>query len=148
MAQAVYQGFHDDLEAGVVTDAVDLRAKAVMSNTTIDTEVDAQTISDFTTLDECDSVGYAEADLTSVTVAYDDTNDRFINIDAADFDLDGGGDIVAVATRSITRLLYYRYVDGTAANDVPYFSIDIGPFDPSGGPFDVTIHADGIYYIS
>ena len=148
MAQAVYQGLHDDMEAGNVTDGADIRCMAVMSNTTTDTETDAQTLSDFTTIDECDGVGYAQADLASVTVSYDAANDRHMQIDAADFDLDGGGDTVATATRDVTRILYYRYVDGTDANDVPWFSIDIGPYTMQGGSFDVIVNTTGLYYHS
>ena len=148
MAQAVYQGLHDDMEAGNVTDGADIRCMAVMSNTTTDTETDAQTLSDFTTIDECDGVGYAQADLANVTVAYDAANDRHMQIDADDFDLDGGGDTVATATRDVTRILYYRYVDGTDANDVPWFSIDIGPYTMQGGSFDVIVNTTGLYYHS
>jgi hypothetical protein len=147
MAQKFYQGFHNDMEAGVVTDGVDLRCMAVMSNTTIDTE-DAETLSDFTTVDECDGVGYAQADLTNVTVAYDASNERHMQIDADDFDLDGGGDSVDTASRNVTRLLYFRYVDGTDANDVPWMSIDVGPYLMQGGAFDVIVNTTGIYYHS
>lgn len=148
MAQVVYQGFHDDLEAGNVTDGADIRCMAVMTNTTTDTEEDAQTLSDFTTIDEVDGVGYAQADLANVTVTYDATNNRLINIDCDDFDLDGGSDIVQTCSRDVERLVFYRYVDGTDANDVPWFSIDIGPFTPQGGSFDVTVHASGLFYIA
>ena len=146
MAQEVYQGFYDDLEAGNVTDSTDARAMLVMSNTTTDTEEDAQTLSDFTTIDECDGTGYAELDLASLSVAYDSTNDRLV-IDAADGDFDGGGDTVGASTRDITRILVYRYVDGTDANDVPWFSIDVGPYAPVGGAIDVTWNSTGIAYI-
>lgn len=146
MAQQFYQGFWDDLEAGLVTQTTDVRAMIVMSNTTIDTEVDAQTLSDFTTIDECDGAGYAELDLSSITVAYDDTNDR-LKVDAADGDFDGGSDIVNASTRSLTRVMIYRYVDGTDANDIPWSSIDIGPYTTAGGPIDVTWPTVGIIYI-
>lgn len=145
MAQVVYQGFFVDLEAGTVTDATDLRAKLVMSSTTIDVE-DALNLVDFTAIDECDGVGYAELDLASLSVAYDDTNDRLM-IDAADGDFTGGTDILQVSTRQITRVLFYRYVDGTDANDVPWFSQDIGPFTTAGGPFDAVWPTTGIAYI-
>ena len=143
MAQAVYQGLHDDIIGGSLTSSADLRLMAVMSNTTTDTETDAQTLSDFTTIDECDGVGYAQADLASLSVAYNASTDKLV-IDADDCDLDGGSDIIAVSTRQVTRLLFYRYVDGTDANDVPWFSIDVGPFTLSGGPFDVQFNTTGI----
>ena len=146
MAQVVYQGFYDDLMAGNVTSSADLRALLVMSNTTIDVDEDAQTLSDFTTIDECDGTGYSELDLASVSVAYDSTNDRLV-IDAADGDFDGGGGSITATTREVSRVLIKRYVDGTDANDVPWFSIDIGPYDPVGGAFDVTWNSTGIAYI-
>lgn len=146
MATVFYQGLDDDKAAGNLATGVDLRCMAVMSNTTIDTEEDAQTLSDFTTIDEADGVGYAQADLASVTVTYDSTNDRHRVVDADDFDLDGGTDSVAVCSRDVTRLLYYRYVDGTDANDVPWLSIDIGPYTPQGSSFDVVVNTTGIYY--
>lgn len=146
MAQVVYQGFYDDLMAGEVAAGVDLRAVLVMSDTTIATEPDAQTLSDFTDMDICDGVGYAELDLASVTVAYDTTNDR-LKIDAADGDFDGGTDEVLAASRQITRVLLKRYVDGTDANDIPWVSVDVGPYTTSGGPIDVTWHANGVVYI-
>lgn len=146
MAQAVYQGFYDDLVAGNVTASADLRAMLVMSNTTTDTETDAQTLSDFTTQDECDGVGYAQLDLLTITCAYDTATDRLV-IDAANGDFDGGLGTIAASSRDVTRVLIYRYVDGTDANDVPWASIDIGPYTTAGGAFDVTWNATGVIYI-
>lgn len=143
MAQLIFQGFYDDLEAGTVTDAVDIRIMAVMTDTTCDTEVDAQTLSDFSNIDECDGVGYAQLDLLNVTVAYDDTNDM-LKIDADDGDLDGGGDVINVSTRDVQGLVCYRYVDGTDANDVPWWYLDVGPYTLGGGPFDITWHTNGV----
>ena len=117
-----------------------------MSNTTIDTEEDAQTISDFTTLDECDGLGYIALDIANVTVAYDSSNDILV-IDGDDGDFEGGIGSIGASTRTITRVLIMRYVDGTAANDVPYSSVDIGPYTTSGGTFDVTWNSSGIIYL-
>jgi len=146
MAQQVYQGFYDDLEAGNVTDSADARAMLAMSNTTIDTEEDVQTLSGFTTIDEGAGAGYAELVLANLSVGYDTTNDRLV-IDAGNGDFDRGGDTVAASTRNITRICVYRYVDGTDANDVPWFSIDVGPYAPVGGAIDVTWNSTGIAYI-
>jgi len=71
MGFVIHRGFHDDLAAGNVTGSADLRIILVMSNTTCDTETGAQTMSDFTTIDECDGAGYAELDLAGVTSAWD-----------------------------------------------------------------------------
>jgi len=143
MVQTVYQGFYDDIMGGTVIAASDLRAILVMSNTTTDTEEDAQTMSDFTTIDECDGVGYAEYDVVSHAVAYNSTTD-VLAIDGDDGDMDGGGDVIQVSTRDVTGIVFYRYVDGTDANNVPWFSETIGPFTLSGGPFNVVINAAGI----
>ena len=143
----VHQGFYVDLLAGNVVAAPDLRVRAVMSNTTCDTEADVSTFSGFTTIDECDGVGYAERDLANVSVAYDSANDRLL-IDADDYDLDGGGGSVAASSRQVVGLVYYRYVDGTDANDVPWFYVGIGPYTMTGGAFDITVHADGIANIA
>jgi hypothetical protein len=126
MAQVVYQGFYDDIVAGFVKAATDVRARLVMSNTTIDTQEDAQTISDFTTLDECDGTGYVLLQIANLTVAYDSTNDRLV-IDGDDGDFDGGSGVITASSRTITRVLIERYVDGTDANDVPWFSIEHRP---------------------
>jgi len=148
MAQVVYQGYYDDLAAGYVVGTTDLRARLVMSNTTIADagQEDAQTISDFTTLDEVDGVGYAMLDLENVTVAYDSANDRLV-IDADDGDFDGGTGSIAASSRQVTRVLIERYVDGTDPNDVPWLSIDIGPYTTSGGAFDVIWNSLGIAYV-
>lgn len=145
MAQAVYQGFFNDLESGAVADGADLRCLGTMSDTTIDTEYTAQVLSDFTDIDEMDCVGYSQADLANVVVSY--VTDQKVKIDCDDFNLDGGADIVQTCTRNVTRLLFYRYVSGAAAADVPWFSIDIGPFTPAGGPFDVTVDTTGLAII-
>ena len=144
MAQVIYQGFFDDVAAGNVTSSADLRAMLLMANTTTDTEEDAQTMSDFTTIDEADGVGYAALDIAGVSVAYDSTNNRLV-IDGTDDDFESGG--IDTCSRNVTRVLIKRYVDGTDANDVPWSSIDIGPYSPGGGTFDVTWNTTGILYI-
>ena len=148
MAQVVYQGFYDDVLAGNVTASADLRAILCMSNTDIADAgaEDAQNMSDFADYDECDGLGYAELDLANVTMAYDSTANTLV-IDADNGDFDGGGDVIQTSSRQVTRVLIKRYVDGTDANDVPWTSIDIGPFTTSGGPFDVTWNASGAIYI-
>ena len=148
MTQTVYQGFYDDLAAGNVTSAADLRAMALMSDTTVSDagQEDAQTLSDFTDMDECDGAGYAQHDIASVAVSYDATDNRLV-VDGDDGDFDAGGDIIQVSSRTVTKYMVYRYVDGTDANDVPWVSEDIGPFTMSGGPFDMLWNTAGILYI-
>jgi hypothetical protein len=145
MAQLLYQGLYDDMVAGNFTSSADLRIMLVMTNTTCDTEADAQNLSDFTTIDECDGVGYAQRDLASVAVAYDAANDR-LGVDAADADMTGDTDSIAVSTRDVSGYVVYRYVDGTDANDVPWGYIDVGPYTLSGGDFTITFPTAGVLY--
>jgi hypothetical protein len=146
MTQTVYQGFYDDLAAGEANSAADVRARLLMSNTTVAAEEDAQTISDFTTLDECDGVGYVELTIANLDVAYDAATDLYV-IDGDDGDFEGGLGEILASTRPVSRILIYRYVDGTDAADVPWFSQDIGPFYTVGGKFDVMWNSTGIAYI-
>jgi hypothetical protein len=143
MSQKIYRGWHDDMLAGNVVSAVDLRIMLVMTNTTCDTE-DAQTLSDFTTIDECDGVGYAQLDLAGVGAAWDAVNLRE-EWDATDGDMDGGGGSIAASARDVQGYVVYRYVDGTDANDVPWGYRDIGPYTTAGGPFDFAWNAEGIW---
>jgi len=147
MGQVVFRGFTDDLLAGNTISAADLRVLLVMSNTTCDTEPDAQTMSDFTTIDECDGAGYVQLDLASVAAAWDAANDR-LEWDATDGDMDGGSGAIAAATRDVTGYVIKRYVDGTDANDVPWVYRDIGPYTMAGGPFDFTWHAEGLIQVA
>ena len=146
MAQVMFRGFVDDVLAGTAVSGADLRVLLVMTNTTCDTEHDAQTLSGFTTLDECDGTGYARLNLASVAGAWDATNNRY-EWDADDGDMDGGGGSITASSRAVQGYVIYRYVDGTAANDVPWGYRDIGPYTLSGGSFDFTWNVEGIAQI-
>ena len=146
MAQYVYQGYFDDVIGGNAG-AVDLRLMLVMTNSTFDSEIDVQTLSDFTTIDECDGAGYVQLDLAGVAAAWDAANDR-LEYDATDGDLDGGSGIITASTRNVSGFIVYRYVDGTDANDVPWFGRDIGPYALAGGAFDFQFNAEGILQLA
>jgi hypothetical protein len=148
MAQIVFRGFSDDMIAGNAIAAADLRVLLVMTNTTVDTEHDVQTLSGFTTLDECDGVGYARLDLASVAGAWDATNNRY-EWDADDGDMDGGTNSILASTRDIQGFVIYRHVDGTDANDVPWVYSDTGgfPFTTGGGSFDFTWDTEGLIQV-
>lgn len=129
------------LQAYLVTGA-DIRARLCMTNTTCDTEIDAITnLSDYTTIDPCDSTGYADVALASEAAAADDTNDRG-EFDATDISFTGlGGD----ATRAIQGVLLYKYVDGTNANDLPVCFIDFTSDIPTTATqVDIPWNAEGI----
>jgi hypothetical protein len=149
MATVWFQGFYDDLLAGNVA-AADIRSILVMTDTTCDTEEDSQTMSDFTTIDECDGVGYAELDHTVSSSAYDATDDRWEIAVAGSQDYDGGSGSISGATRNVQGHVVYRYVDGTDANDVPWLYSDdpaAFPFTPTGGAAEFTSHGDGFIII-
>ncbi len=95
----------------------DIRAKLLMTNTTCDTEIDAiNNVDDYTTLDVCDATGYADVALTTEIVTANDADDRGDFDTASDIVFSGlSGD----ATRAFQGILLYKYVDGTAANDIP-----------------------------
>lgn len=123
----------------------DIRAMLVMTNTTADTDQDAGTISAITTLDEYDGSGYARAALTQ-SVVRDDANNR-AELDANDFSF---GATVGAGTRQAAGMVIYRYVDGTAANDLPIAYIDTGgfPFAGNGGAINVTVNAEGLLQVT
>jgi len=96
-------------------DELDVRCKLLMSNTTADTEDDGKTnLDDFTTLDVCDDTGYSEQSLANEAVNKDEANNR-IEFDGDDLTFANNGD----ASRTVVGVLYFIYVDGTLANDIP-----------------------------
>jgi hypothetical protein len=145
MATTIFQGFYDDLLAGELTGAPDLRVLLVMSSFSGETEEDAQTLSDITTLDEFDGVGYSRLDLAGVAVAYDSTADE-VQFDGTDGSF---GDPVAPGSDVIYGMVVYRYVDGTAANDVVHAFTSDGGFgvNANNGPLSLTVPAAGLLFI-
>jgi len=144
MATLFHSWFFVDLSAGEVVSAADVRGMLVMTNTTCDTEEEALDLADFTTIDEADGVGYAQATVANVTVAWDATLNA-LKIDGDDSNFTSGSTLDA-CTRNLEGILWYRYVDGTDANDVPwFFSTDGGfPKTPSGGAATYAFDADGV----
>jgi len=127
--------------------SADIRVIALMSDTTADTDEDAVNIDDITTLDEFDGVGYSELDLASITVTLVPGSDR-AQVDAADGTF---GATVAAGTRYITAILYYVYIDGTAANDIPLVFDDTSPTFPlqaDGGPLNISLDPTGFLHIA
>lgn len=122
----------------------DVRAILVMTNTTADTEVDSEFISDFTTLDEYDGSGYARVALASEAFAVDLANDRWEFTSAA-FTFAALG----VGTRQCQGLLLYLHVTNDA-DSKPLMYIDgTGfPFDGNGEDVILTPNAEGILQIA
>lgn len=122
----------------------DVRAALVMSNTTADTEVDAEFMNSFTTLDEYDGAAYARVALVSEAFAADLANDRF-EFTAAAFTFAG----IGVGTRQAVGLLIYLHVtNDTDSKPLMYINGTGFPFDGNGS--DVVFTPDaaaGIAYI-
>lgn len=124
-------------------ESADIRALLCMTNTTADTDRDAQHMSDITTLDEFNGAGYTAATLTGVAVTVDTVND-LARIDCDDFTF---GSSVSAGTRSIQGILLKVRVDGTSANDYPLAWIDTGanfPFAADGSEIDFAANASGV----
>lgn len=133
MATIYFQGFFDDLFAGNV-DGADIRTILVMTDTTCDTEDSAQTMADFTDVDECDGVGYQALDHTVSSNAYDGTDKRWEIHVASDEGFSAAG-AVNGSSRDVQGAVVKRYVDG-GSNDVPWLYTDELanlPLTPDGG---------------
>jgi len=121
---------------GELTAASDLRLILVMTNTTSDTEEDAVTIGDFTTLDEYDGSGYTQnvgVALASVAITKDDANDRAF-LDAADVVFSSLG----AGARQSQAAIVLKW-SATLAGSLPVAYIDQGGFPFNGTGSDVTI---------
>ncbi len=104
----------------------DIRALLVMSNTTADTDEDAEFITGgITTLDEYDGAAYARVALTGEAFAVDTANDRF-EFDANAFTFSTLG----VGTRQCVGLVLYLHVTNDADSKPLFY------FDGTGFPFD------------
>jgi hypothetical protein len=124
-------------------DTMDLRLKLCMSNTTAGTDQDAALLSNITTIDQYDGVGYTDLDAAGITVTEDDLNNRSeIHINAGTF-----GATVAAGTRNIVGILYLKYVDG-AGNDLPIAWKDVTPFNGNGGAINFTENAEGVLQVT
>lgn len=141
MASLVYQNAIGKMMSGDLDmNADDIRVALLMTNTTADTEADVDLMNGFTTLDECDSTGYARVALTSEAVNIDDTNDR-AEFDAADASFTGlGGD----ATRDIQGALIYKHVTNDT-DSIPICFVDFTADIPSTATqIDIPWDAEGI----
>lgn len=122
----------------------DIRVMLVMSDTTCDTEDDADTFAGFTTIDELSATGYTTngVALTGEAIGEDSPNDR------AEFTANNASWTgLADGVRQVVAAILYKW-NTTQADSEPLAYIDDGaagfPFD--GGDADVTIqwNAEGI----
>jgi hypothetical protein len=140
----LFKGFYTALEAGSLA-SPDIRHMLVMSSFSGETEEDAVTLSDITTLDEFDGIGYAQLDAASVTTGYVDADDEW-QLDHADGDF---GTDVAPGSDDIYGMLTYLYVDGDPANDIVLGFTKDGGFgvNANNGALTLTLPAGGLLFI-
>ena len=126
---------------------VDVRVKALMSNTVAGFSEEATNLDGIATLDEMDGAGYTALDLASLTATKQADDDR-TEIDGANGTF---GATVSAGTRNIIALLWYVRVDGTTANDYPLAYDDSPsefPLAADGGPLNISLDPTGFMHIS
>jgi hypothetical protein len=115
-----------------------MRLILCMTNTTADTDIDADNTSSYT-LDEMDGANYARQTLANIAVNVDDANDR------AEFDADD----VSIAslgngTRAMQGYLIHEHITNDAAS-FPFLWNDFSStINPGGSTFTITWNAEGI----
>lgn len=133
--QDVGRGEIDFQEAGD-----DIRIILVMTNTTADTDADAEFVASITTLDEYDGANYVRKALANQAMAADLANNR------GEFDADNiQFASLGAGTRQAAGMLLFKFITNDAASPNIAF-IDSGgfPFSGNGGNVDVTWNAEGI----
>lgn len=148
MANFVYNEAKRMLAAGELDwDSNDIRVMLVMTNTTADTEDDINTISGFTTLDECNAVPYARQAIANELIREDPTNNR-AELDGDDVTFSALGSTTP-SVRSIQGAIVYKHVGADSAN-VPIAFFDTGgfPFATNGGDVTIQFDVEGILLIS
>lgn len=118
----------------------DIRVLLVMTNTTADTEQDAEFVANITTLDEMDGANYVRKALAGEVVNEDAPNNR------AEFDT---GDVtwsaLGAGTRSMAGIVLYQHVTNDA--DSPLIAyIDTGgfPLAANGGDILASFSIEGV----
>ena len=120
----------------------DIRCLLVMSNTTADTDQDAENIADIGTLDEDDGANYVRKAAANEAQSQDDPNNRLeLSFDPITWSALGNG------TRNVVGLVIYQHVTNDAdALLIAY--VDIGTIAPGGADLTVTNNAQGIIQIA
>ncbi len=142
----VYTPFKYHLLRGAVgLGTCNCKVLLVMTNTTADTDQDAQLLNNITTLDEFDGSGYTKGGsaLASQVLSEDDPNDRGeFTANALTFATLGAG------TRQIQGALLYGCSGGaiSTGNSLAIAFIDTGgfPISANGGDITITWNAEGI----
>ena len=123
-------------------DTDDMRILLVDSTTTVDTEDDVTSLSGYSTLGEISGTGYARKALTGRTVTTDTANNR-AELDADDITFTG------ITAGTTIGMLIFKFVDGTAANDLPVaFSEFAAPIVTNGGDLTITVDVEGMLQLT
>lgn len=122
--------------------ADDMRLILVCTNTTADTDVDADNTGTYT-LDEMDGSNYARAALANEAVNIDDANDR------AEFDCD---DVVFATlgngTRQVQGALIHEHITNDAASFPLCFVEFTSTINPGGSTLTLAWNAEGIVQLA
>jgi len=147
MANAVYNIF----KAGVMDGTVDLDTHViklilVMTNTTADTDIDADTVSAITTLDEYDGSGFTwghggtgRKTLGSIVISADDTDDEGV----FDSTVDVTWASLGAGTRANQGILIAKEGAADDTTAIPIAYIDAS-FTGNGGDVTIQWAAEGI----
>lgn len=113
-----------------------------MTNTTADTDVDSDNVSNFT-LDEMDGANYARQTLANIAVNVDDVNDR-AEFDADDVTIAGLGN----GTRSMQGFLIFEFITNDAGSFPLCWGDFASPINPGGSDFTIQWNAEGIVWLT
>lgn len=109
-----------------------------MTNTTADTDVDADNTGDYT-LDEMDGANYARQALGNEAVNVDDSNDR-AEFDAEDVSIASLGN----GTRQMQGALIHEHITNDAGS-FPFVYVEFSStINPGGSTFSIQWSAEGI----
>lgn len=124
--------------------SIDVRVLLVMTNSTADTDQDAQFIANIGTLDEMDGANYARVNVANQTVTQDDANNRSeFSFDAFTWTALGAG------TRNVLGAVIFGFVTNDADSFLIAY-IDSGgfPFAANGGDVTYTPDAQGVLQVT
>lgn len=120
----------------------DMRVVLCMTNTTADTDIDADNLSGYT-LDEHDGTNAARKTCDNQTVSTDDANDRS-EFDCDDFTWTALGN----GTRQIQGMLIYEFITNDAGS-FPLAWVDFsGTINPGGSNLTVAVNAEGLVQLT
>jgi len=149
MASLVNNYFKERVAEGTIDlDTDTIKVALLKTDTTADTEANAQTLAGYTTLGEFSTSGtnYARATLSVTSSAVDETNNRYefhaSNVTFSELS-------ASSPAADIQGVLVLKHVDGTDANDQPIAFIDFSSdLTPDGSDVTIHWHDEGILQLS